>query len=78
MEKDQPGVSLLFYGERSAWCKFTVPWREVCLVQVYCSMERGHPGVSLLFYGGEVCLVQVYCSMERDQPGVSLLFYGER
>ena len=51
MEKDQPGVSLLFYGERSAWCKFTVSWREVCLVQVYCSMERGHPGVSLLFYG---------------------------
>ena len=51
MEKDQPGVSLLFYGERSAWCKFTVPWREVCLVQIYCSMERGHPGVSLLFYG---------------------------
>ena len=25
-------VFTLFYGERSAWCKFTVLWREVCLV----------------------------------------------
>ena len=60
-----PGVSLLFYGERCAWCKFTVLWREVSLVYVYCSMERGLPDVSLLFY-------------ERGLPGVGLLFYGER
>ena len=69
MERGQPGVSLLFYGERSALCQFTVLWREVCLVSVYCSMERGLHGVSLQLYGDrsawckftvlwrEVCLV---------------------
>ena len=36
MERGLPGVSFLFYGERSVWCKFTVLWREVYLMQVYC------------------------------------------